>query len=66
MKKKKIVIICIFIIMILIAIIIGWSIIHSNQNENFNETSAQNNSYVSNTDNMVVNSNQNSESPESI
>lgn len=57
MKKKKIVIICIFIIIILLAIIVGWSIIYSNQNENFNETNTQNDTHVSNTDNIVVNEN---------
>lgn len=66
MKKKKIAIICIFFIIILIAIIIGWNIMHSNQNENFNETNTQNNINVSNTDNIVVNESQISENSESI
>ena len=66
MKKKKIVIICIFIIIILLAIIVGWSIIYSNQNENFNETNTQNDSHVSNTDNIVVNENQTLEKSENI
>ncbi len=66
MKKKKIVIICIFIIIILLAIIIGWSIIYSNQNENFNETNTQNDSHVNNTDNIVINENQTLENSESI
>lgn len=47
----------IFIIIILLAIIVGWSIIYSNQNENFNETNTQNDTHVSNTDNIVVNEN---------
>ena len=39
---------------------------HSNQNENFNETNTQNNINVSNTDNIVANESQISENSESI